>query len=151
MSNNVTITLPLDMVVAIHKATTSRTKINAIAKASQAIIDAVDAVPYDIKKKGVAPTSSEDGAGGRYIKVNVSTLTGRRYYFKINTHSRASDLAAAMWDTSGIPTDQQLLIHEGKKIHYDGDPDGIIDQTLDTLGIRDDGATIYLVVKLRGS
>lgn len=76
------------------------------------------------------------------MDISINTLTGKTLAFKVDKNITVGGLKGAIQDREGIPPDQQKLIFAGKKLDNDNTP--IVDY-----GVYD-GATLHLILKLRG-
>ena len=146
MSIDVKIEIPLDTAVAILEAVNHSDHSKAIevasTKTSEAVVNAVKSLPYEIKAKRDIPNitakrvTSTGKPGGKVrakgITVQVNTLTGKTFFIdNIMSNARASHLASRIQDVEGIPPDQQRLIFKGKQILGNVDEDDVIDIRLD--------------------
>ena len=81
--------------------------------------------------------------GQGYCSFVVKTLTGVNIDIKMDFHDTIGQLKNYIYDAEGIPPDQQRLIYGSKQLLND-------DESIQLCGIHH-GATIHLVLRLRGS
>lgn len=149
MSVNITVAVPLDTVIAIRKATNVGTCIDTIAgitsTTTKAVIEAVKALPYDIKPRGahsvassgtLTPCSTEASTviiedRLKVISVFLRTMTGKNIRLNIPSKTTCHELACMIQDREFIPPDQQRLIFAGKQIYGGVEDDDYGDLQLD--------------------
>ena len=128
MSINITVTIPLEAVAAIHEAVSKGNDCKALELAagntSRAIVNAVKDLPYELKPKSV----------GVEIRVQVNTYTGKTLSLQINSKAKASELGEMVEGYEGIRLSKQILFFQGTHIMAVGKDDSV-DGKLDEASI----------------
>ena len=77
------------------------------------------------------------------VSICLETLTGGKTRFKVDLSDTVYEVKERIFEMGGVPPDQQRLIYDGKQEIMD-------DRTLADYNVED-GVTLYLVLRLRGS
>jgi ubiquitin len=131
---NITVTVPLETVTAILSSSSPDNiyvVTPQIASATRkAIVEAVKALPYEIKPKSNPPIKTNTSTT---ISVVVGMATGKRFTIdNVASKAKASELVNRIQDEEGIPPHQQRLIYNSKLLYceYDDNTD-TVDMSLD--------------------